>query len=289
VGASPPSYPATGEIKRRAREMPKYFLILLMLALAATEGHAAVYKWVDEAGRTHYSGTPPPGKKAKEVDLAPPPSKQSVKEAQQRLQQYLEQERRQQPQEVLGTITLGFAPTALASSPEPPIHLTLSIKPQAGGLDIKHPIADPSPVWQSHGEVVSTHQNFNLSLAPGDYRIMALEVQASSLADASFVLPVGGPSFTVPEGNCVYIGRIGFFYTRLPPGSAAKALAATQMIAEERGRPAALMVYLHKGALIPTARSIDQPTEVERTPAAEASKQLLARAHEQKCAIQLAK
>jgi type IV secretory pathway VirB10-like protein len=44
---------------------------LLVLALPAA---AAMYKWVDEKGVTHYSETPPPeGTAAKKIDIAPPP------------------------------------------------------------------------------------------------------------------------------------------------------------------------------------------------------------------------
>jgi hypothetical protein len=51
--------------------MARYFLISLMLVLAMTPGGAAVYRWVDDKGVTHYSETPPPDKKAKEVELHP--------------------------------------------------------------------------------------------------------------------------------------------------------------------------------------------------------------------------
>jgi hypothetical protein len=51
---------------------------LLALALPAA---AAMYKWVDEKGVTHYSETPPPeGTQAKKIDIAPaPPSGDSAK------------------------------------------------------------------------------------------------------------------------------------------------------------------------------------------------------------------
>jgi len=39
-------------------------LVLLPCALVAD-----MYKWVDESGKVHYSDSPPPGKKAKKLDL----------------------------------------------------------------------------------------------------------------------------------------------------------------------------------------------------------------------------
>lgn len=60
------------------RARPALLLVLGWLALGALPADAAVYKWVDAEGRTHYSSTPPPGADAKPVvireDPPPPPS-----------------------------------------------------------------------------------------------------------------------------------------------------------------------------------------------------------------------
>jgi len=214
----------------------------------------------------------------------------ATKQAQERRQQYLEEP---QPQEVLGTMIIGFSPTVLASLPEPPIDLTLHIRPLAGGHDVKHHIADGTPVWEllTVGPTVvgATFQNFRLVLPAGDYLVEGLDVRAPSLSDKPFFLATGGPSFTVPKGNCVYIGRIGLFYSRLPPGSLDQAKAAAGVVSAEMGGRPLLMIYLPKGALLVVSSSIDQPTEDERTPAADSSKRLLADAHQKKCAVQLAK
>lgn len=76
--------------------MAGYLLIPLMLILAMTAEGAAVYKWVDDKGVTHYSQTPPPDKKAKEVELPPPPSKEAVEQAQQRLKALMEEQNKQE-------------------------------------------------------------------------------------------------------------------------------------------------------------------------------------------------
>ncbi|HMW29814.1 MAG TPA: DUF4124 domain-containing protein, partial [Plasticicumulans sp.] len=60
------------------RARPALLLVLGWLALGALPADAAVYKWVDAEGRTHYSSTPPPGADAKPVvireDPLPPPA-----------------------------------------------------------------------------------------------------------------------------------------------------------------------------------------------------------------------
>ncbi|HWA11947.1 MAG TPA: glutaredoxin family protein [Burkholderiales bacterium] len=45
-------------------------VLLCCIALLATESALAdMYKWVDENGKVHYSDSPPPGRKAKKLDL----------------------------------------------------------------------------------------------------------------------------------------------------------------------------------------------------------------------------
>lgn len=60
------------------RARPALLLVLGWLALGALPADAAVYKWVDAEGRTHYSSTPPPGADARPVvireDPVPPPA-----------------------------------------------------------------------------------------------------------------------------------------------------------------------------------------------------------------------
>jgi glutaredoxin len=42
---------------------------LLLIALASGTCLADMYKWIDENGKVHYTDSPPPGKKAKKLDL----------------------------------------------------------------------------------------------------------------------------------------------------------------------------------------------------------------------------
>jgi len=46
-------------------------LAILAIAAAALPLHAAMYKWVDEKGVTHYSETPPPDGKAQKIEVKP--------------------------------------------------------------------------------------------------------------------------------------------------------------------------------------------------------------------------
>jgi hypothetical protein len=51
------------------------FLLMMFLMLVSVAASAAIYKWVDEKGVTHYSETPPSKGKTQELELQPvPPS-----------------------------------------------------------------------------------------------------------------------------------------------------------------------------------------------------------------------
>jgi hypothetical protein len=204
-------------------------------------------------------------------------------------QQYAEP----QPQEVLGSMVIGISPIDLASLPEPPIDLTLHISQLTGGHDLKYDIADGTAIWElftgGPKDVGASFQNFRLVLPPGDYFVAGLGIRAKSLSDKPFFLPTGGPSFTVPKEGCVYIGRINATYLRQPPGSLDQAKAAAGVMSAMTGGKPLFMIYLTKGALLATARFVDQPTEDERTPAGAYSKRLLTYAHHKRCTVQLAK
>ena len=44
------------------------------LLLCAAPSSAGMYKWVDDKGVTHYSESPPPGRKAQQIQTTPSPS-----------------------------------------------------------------------------------------------------------------------------------------------------------------------------------------------------------------------
>ena len=47
----------------------KTFALALLAARIALPAFADMYKWIDENGKVHYTDSPPPGKKAKKLDL----------------------------------------------------------------------------------------------------------------------------------------------------------------------------------------------------------------------------
>ena len=49
-------------------------LLAMGLLLCAAPTSAQMYKWVDDKGVTHYSESPPPGRKAQQVQTTPAPS-----------------------------------------------------------------------------------------------------------------------------------------------------------------------------------------------------------------------
>ena len=48
-------------------------LLAMGLLLCAAPSSAQMYKWVDEKGVTHYSESPPPGRKAQQIQTTPAP------------------------------------------------------------------------------------------------------------------------------------------------------------------------------------------------------------------------
>jgi hypothetical protein len=49
-------------------------LLAMGLLLCAAPSSAQMYKWVDDKGVTHYSESPPPGRKAQQIQATPSPS-----------------------------------------------------------------------------------------------------------------------------------------------------------------------------------------------------------------------
>jgi len=269
--------------------MKKITLLISLALLLAGAVTAAIYKWVDEEGKVHYGDRPTPERQAEQIEIKQGPSEKEIQQSRERAERILgEQRRREEPQEVFGTVVLGFAPTALAVMPEPPIELTLLFKPVGGGAAIKHRINDPAPDWVvvdgDKPKAASTHQNFMISLRPGRYEISEVIAQSKSFMEKPFTIAKHGPAFTVPEGGCAYVGRIGYTYVRLPPGSLAQAKAAMKMMSKDSGKPRSFL-YLTTGALTLTSMLVDEPKESEQTH----GNAILTKALENGCITDLAK
>jgi hypothetical protein len=110
--------------------------------------------------------------------------------------------------------------------------------------------------------------------------------QSTSLADEPVPLAKRGPSFTVPEGDCVYVGRVTYPYLRLPPGSLAQAKAAAEPMFHEKGsRTLGVLLYLPTGPLVPFEESVDKPKKGDQTH----DEDIVAEAHHRQCVTDLAK
>ena len=141
------------------------FLFILLVFIAGISIAGGIYKWMDEQGQMIYSDTPPHDKVVQKVSLPPQPPKEVLLRAQQELEKL-------KRQEVLGTLSIGFVPTVLASLPEPPINLTIHIKRIIDGSEFKFKISDPAPQWEEEeNKFAVSHQNFSFSLRPGSYEI----------------------------------------------------------------------------------------------------------------------
>jgi hypothetical protein len=196
---------------------------------------------------------------------------------------------RSQAQEVLGTAVLTIVPVHPGSLPQPPIDLVLRIKERSNGNDLDFDIADGSAVWDLMAvgpqKAGSSVQNFRLMLPPGEYSISGFGVRARSLSDRVFFVPSDGPTFTVPENRCFYIGRINSTFWRLAPGSLKQAQAASADVSATLGGKPLLMVYLPHGSLLWMTAFVDQPPEDGHAQAGTYSRQVLAYARQKECAF----
>jgi hypothetical protein len=146
------------------------------------------------------------------------------------------------PQET-GTPLVPPSPTAEASAtpfpfpsrlpPSIPVYGTISVR--VFPLEGSDALAGPSAIsmtWTVKGIEEEIHQlaqnartgDFRMVLPPGEtYELTELEINdpAFGFESAGLVAhgPEGtGPLFTVPASGCLYLGRITFTYTKLPPG-----------------------------------------------------------------------
>jgi hypothetical protein len=149
---------------------------------------------------------------------------------------------------IFGNIQLSFVPyNDQAILPEAPVDLTLVIEPEEGGKAVRVPITDPQG-------------GFGLALDPGNYVIASLEVDSPSISENIATLLSGMPRFTVIEGGCVYIGRIGISYYRFPPGDLLQQNEWISQLAAQVGREV-YAIQFSSGSLVPESGNIDLPDE----------------------------
>lgn len=122
----------------------------------------------------------------------------------------------EQLRNVLGTIALEFVPAEGATAPEPPMDVILVMRRLPDGQQIRPRVADSLAVWDK--DRATSHQNFRLTLPPGSYQILGIEILAPSLSGDQVPLPFGA-SFVVQDTGCVYLGRMRFEFLRLPAAS----------------------------------------------------------------------
>ena len=255
--------------------------LLLLTLIVCSTALAAIYTWVDEQGKTHYSDSPPARQQAQQITVQPTPqaaptatpglrpgerqlledmSQQTQQRAQQEAEQQLGQETR--PRQVLGSMVLDFHILAGAELPSSAMNLTLVITPLPGDSRIRYTINNEQWAWSEwrnksvpQARALAT-LNFSTSLAPGVYQLDDIEVVAAELSQHPFQLPVGAV-FTVPDDHdCVYIGRSFFNYVRLPPGSRTQ----QKMAAAEAGihlNSTLDHLYFKQGGLVLLSRDID--------------------------------
>jgi hypothetical protein len=65
-------------------------MVLLFGLIVAITVYAEVYKWIDDEGKVHYGDHPPVSSGSNRIQIAPPPSDQTIKETQDRLERLRE-------------------------------------------------------------------------------------------------------------------------------------------------------------------------------------------------------
>lgn len=91
--------------------------------------------------------------------------------------------------------------------------------------------------------------------------MQALGLRSASLSPSQFAIPASGPAFTVPRGECAYIGLINIVYYRLPPGSPSQQGAAASRQAHGKQ---AYFPYLKAGGLPPDTATVTLLPSIRR-------------------------
>ena len=95
-----------------------------------------------------------------------------------------------------------------------------------------------------------------VSLRPGEYRIVDIQLQGPGLSSKPFKLPTFGPTFVVPKTGCVDIGSITIEVIRLPAGTMEADAAMMNEIRKkvEKQLPdfQAIFLRLDTGSLVPS-------------------------------------
>lgn len=192
----------------------------------------------------------------------------------------------EQLRNVLGTIALEFVPAEGATAPEPPMDVILVMRRLPDGQQIRPRVADSLAVWDK--DRATSHQNFRLTLPPGSYQILGIEILAPSLSGDQVPLPFGA-SFVVQDTGCVYLGRMRFEFLRLPAASFATSKDMAVAIAEARGLKQIGFYYSVKGALVVSSILVDTPPESERTLGDEHDARHYTEAVTRRCTVDLAR
>jgi len=144
--------------------------------------------------------------------------------------------------QVRGDVQVAFIPYGEgAMAPQPPIDVTLIIRPLSGEANIRYTITGLA-------------SSFSLSLLPGKYEISSLEVNSPSLSPNPVSLSAGRLKFTVPQTGCAYVGRFSFSYYRLPPGSLYEQM---QLVGLAQGRDDVVQVHLDNGGLVNAPATVE--------------------------------
>lgn len=177
---------------------------------------------------------------------------------------------------VVGALALGFSPWQEGAL-VPPAPRSVSFLLLSEGGEISKELRDPrnAPITVVDDEVVTgelseqpnwefavLYIEFEIALDPGDYELLAVEVNDPRWWSGTVSMLTGRPRLTVSDSGCTYVGTLNFNYYRLPPGS----LADQENMAADVARSTGIEYFtlVESGGFFGDSTYLDVPPTEER-------------------------
>lgn len=177
---------------------------------------------------------------------------------------------------VTGSLALGFVPWQ-SGAQVPPAPRSVSFVLLSDGVEIMRELLDPEEdtVYvvddevvvgdlgeQPNWELALFHVDFGIVLEPGEYELVALEVDDPGWSSNPVSLLTGRPRFSVTDTPCTYIGLLTFIFYRLPAGSIEEQKSMAGEVVASAG--VEYFTLLETGGLFGESANLSVPSAEER-------------------------
>ena len=115
---------------------------------------------------------------------------------------------------------------------------------------------------QPNWELALFHVDFGIVLEPGEYELVALEVDDPGWSSTPVPLLTGRPRFSVTDTPCTYIGLLTFIFYRLPAGSIEEQQSMIDEVAASAG--VEYFTLLETGSMFGESANLSVPSAEER-------------------------